>query len=193
MIARFIAVVALLLCGGASAGHANTMTSGAVTTIPAPSATATGWRFGGGNICVQDQTGGRLSDGLWRASLAWSKAADINLLWRRSCTGFTQAQTVTVQRYAGDTYAGVCDVAKVWTTGGYLKPGLVTRAVVFINTNCNVAGVQDRTALTAKALGKPIGLAERPTGMRLPDSTVMSAAWLPTTLDYSLVEQTYPW
>jgi len=151
----------------------------------------TGWRFGGGNVCVQDQTT-RLSDGVWRAAVAWSKAEDINLLWRRNCAGFTQAQTITVQEYrsASDFYYGMCDVSRVWTTGGYLKPGIVTRAAVFINMECNTLGVADRAGLAAKVLGKPVGLAAQTPGS---PGSVMSSAWLPTAQDYQLVEQIYPW
>jgi len=152
----------------------------------------TGWRFRGGNVCVQDQTK-QLSDGVWRAAVAWSKAEDINLIWRRSCAGFTQAQTITVQEYRSwsDFYYGVCDVAKVWTTGGYLKPGIVTRAAVFVNMECRTLGVLDRTGLAVAPLGNAVGLTDQPAS---DTTTAMSSCRaLPTAKDYALVEQIYPW
>lgn len=157
---------------------------------PAPADDTTGWRFRGGNVCVQDQT--NLSDGVWRATLAWSKAEDINLIWRRSCAGFPQARTITVQEYRSpqDFYYGICDHAKVWTTGGYLEPGLVTRAAVFVNLECRTLYVEDRAGLAAEPLGKAIGLTEQ---AHDDPSTVMGCAWLPTAKDFQLVEQIYPW
>ena len=140
----------------------------------------TGWRFRQGNICVQDQTGGRVIGGLWSSTVAWSKAPDINLIYAKSCAAnYTQAQTITVQTFT--QFYGACHVAKIWTTGGYLKPGLVTRAALFVNTECNTKTL---------ALGLPVGLAEVP-GCDF--STVMSCAGLPTKQDYALVEQIYPW
>lgn len=149
----------------------------------------TGWRYRTGNICVQDWTGGKLSDGIKRAVVAWSKAADVNLYYRTNCSaaGFTQAQTVTVMTYAWDTYYGVCDRTHVWTTNGYLKPGLITRAVVHVNSACNTYAVEDRAFLAAKALGKPLGLTDAS------GDTVMGYRWLPTARDYALVEAVYPW
>ncbi len=150
-----------------------------------------GWRFAGGNVCVQDQTV-KLADGVWRGTLAWSKAPDINLIWRRSCAGFTQAQTITVQEYRSysDWYYGRCLVAKVWTTGGYLQPGRVTRAAVFINTECNVRTVDDRTAAASHVLGVPVGLTDQASG---DFTTVMGCAGRVLDRDYRLVEQIYPW
>jgi len=161
---------------------------------PANASTApetTGWRFAGGNVCVQDQTV-KLADGVWRAAVAWSKAEDINLIWRRRCAGFTQAQTITVQEYRSwsDFYYGTCDVTRVWTTGGYLKPGIVTRAAVFVNMWCRTMYVEDRAGLAAEPLGKAVGLTEQASG---DPTTVMGCAWLPTAKDYALVEQIYPW
>lgn len=149
----------------------------------------TGWRFHGRNICVRDRTG-KVSDGLRRAVAAWSKADDIDLVYSRTCAGYKPAQTITVAAGSWSTYHGVCDRAQVWTHRGYLKPGLVTRAVVHLNTGCNMYAVEDRASLAAKALGKPIGLAERTAGS---PASVMSSAWLPTTADYRLVERIYPW
>lgn len=149
----------------------------------------TGWRFRTGNICVQDWTGGKLSDGIKRAGTAWSKAEDINIFYRTNCAaaGFSQAQTVTVMAYAWEWRDGVCDRTHVWTQHGYLKPGLITRAVVHINTGCNVYAVEDRAFLAAKAIGKPLGLADA-TG-----DTVMAYRWLPTARDFALLEKVYPW
>lgn len=192
MIIRLIAVVGLLLAGGATATPTAAAPVAASQTVAVPQADATGWRFRGGNICVLDATGGKLSDGLWRATLAWSKAEDINLIWRRSCAGYSQAQTITVQTYNGysDWYYGVCRRTHVWTQHGYMKPGLVTRAVVNINLNCNVMWVEDRTYITAHALGLPVGLKNMAPG---DPRTVMGCAGLPTARDYGLVEQIYPW
>lgn len=142
----------------------------------------TGWRFAGGNICVLDQTA--VSDGVWRAAVAWSKAPDINLIWARSCSSYPQSQTVTVATGRWDASTG-CDLVTVST---YL--GMVTRAAVRINLNCNTSAVEDRANLAAKPLGKAVGLAELTVGSPL---TVMSSAWLPTDQDYQLVEQIYPW
>ncbi len=86
---------------------------------------------------------------------------------------------ITVQAYT--RFYGACHVARVWTTGGYLKPGLVTRAALFINTECNTKTL---------ALGLPVGLAEV-SGCDF--STVMSCAGFPTVRDFRLVEQIYPW
>lgn len=159
----------------------------AVLCAPISGAT-TGWRFEKGNICVSDQTS--ISDGVWRAAVAWSKAPDINLIWSRNCSSYPQSQTITVYGMRWDTYNGVCDRAHVWTKAGYLKPGLVTRAVVQINLNCNTYAVEDRAGLAAKAFGKAVGLAELTPGS---PSSVMSSAWMPTARDYQLVEQIYPW
>lgn len=150
----------------------------AILCAPIPPGT-TGWRFAGGNICVQDQTAGKVMNGLEEPTTAWSKAPDINLLLRRSCTGFTQAQTITVQTYT--KFYGDCQVAKIWTTGGYLKPGLITRAALFLNTECNT---------TALAFGLAIGLSKQSPNDR---TTVMGFAGLPTARDYQLVERIYPW
>jgi len=183
MITRIITVIAVLLCGGATASPAATAAPTHVSTNAAakaqPASGTTGWRFRQGNICVQDQTGGRLIGGLWESTVAWSKAEDINLIYAKSCANYKQAQMITVQTYT--RFYGACHVAKVWTTGGYLKPGLVTRAALFINTECNTKTL---------ALGLPIGLSEQ---SPYDESTVMGFAGLPTPRDYRVVEQIYPW
>ena len=142
----------------------------------------TGWRFEKGNICVLDQT--TISDGVWRAAVAWSKAPDINLIWARNCSAYPQSQTITVTTSRWDASTG-CDVV---TVAAYL--GLVTKTAVRINLNCNTYAVEDRANLAAKPLGMAVGLAELTPGNPL---TVMSSAWLPTDRDYQLVEQIYPW
>ena len=166
-------------------------TAAACCSPPPVEPQTTSWRFARGNVCVQDQTK-LLADGVWRAAVAWSKAEDVNLIWRRSCAGYSQAQTITVQEYRSpsDFYYGRCDVARVWTTGGYLKPGLVTRAAVFVNLECRTMDVEDRAGLAAEPLGKAVGLTEQGSG---DSTTAMGCAWLPTDRDYALVEQIYPW
>lgn len=150
-----------------------------------------GWRYRTGNVCVQDWTGGVISDGIKRAVMAWSKAEDINLFYRRNCTsaGFGQSQTVTVMTYAWDTYYGECDRYHVWTQRGYLQPGLITRAVVHVNSACNTYAVADRAYLVAKALGHPLGLDVPKTR----SDSVMAHQWLPTIWDYQRIEDLYPW
>jgi hypothetical protein len=139
----------------------------------------TGWRFNKGNICVQDQTAGKVMGGLADSTKAWSKAPDINLILKRSCAGYPRSQTITVQTFT--QFYGACHIVRVWTTGGYMKPGRVTRAAVFINTECNTKTL---------ALGIPLGLSERDPNDY---GTVMGAAGLPTRRDYRLIERIYPW
>ena len=184
---RAIAALAAVVLAVAPASAA----AACCTPPPPTEPQVSGWRMAGGNVCVQDQTK-LLADGVWRAAVAWSKAEDVNLIWRRSCTGYPQARTITVQEYrsAADLYYGRCDVTRVWTTGGYLKPGLVTRAAVFVNLECRTIDVEDRAGLAAEPLGEAIGLTEQGSG---DPSTVMGCAWLPTAKDYALVEQIYPW
>jgi len=157
-------------------------------SAPAPQPGEAGWRFGHGNVCVLDQT--KLSDGVWRAAVAWSKADDINLIWSRNCSNYPQAQTVTVTTGRWDNSDGVCDHTQIWTNRGYLKPGIITRAAVQLNLSCNTYAVEDRANLAAKAFGKAVGLAELPAGS---PSSVLSSAWMPTDRDYQLVEKIYPW
>ena len=187
MIIRAIAAVAatVIVIAPASAAAA------CCTPPPPTEPQVSGWRLPGGNVCVQDQTK-QISDGVWRAAVAWSKAEDINLIWRRNCAAYPQARTITVQEYRSpsDFYYGRCHVARVWTTGGYLKPGIVTRAALFVNLECRTLGVEDRAGLAAEPLGKAVGLTEQAPG---DPSTVMGCAWLPTDRDYALVEQIYPW
>lgn len=139
---------------------------------------------------MQDSTGGKLSDGVWRAAVAWSKAPDINLIYARSCSNYPTRQTITVTAGRWDNSTGSCDRAAVWTSRGYQKPGIVTRAAVAINLNCNTSAVEDRAGLAAKVLGKAVGLSELPAGS---PASVMSSAWLPTVRDLGLVEKVYPW
>lgn len=207
MIVRFIAVVGLLLCGGASAGEAAAMsTAPAVAVAPAAVAEGgeaqtplrppyeTGWRFRQGNICLQDWSGGVLSDGMATAARWWSLAQDINLFPRKNCeaAGFRQAQTITVITYSSysDWYYGICRRSHVWTNHGYQKPGLVERAVVHINRDCNLMYMQDRIYAVAHGVGVPLGLKDQPAGN---GSTVMSSAGGPKPWDFQLIEQIYPW
>lgn len=143
------------------------------STVPDTS----GWRFNQGNICVLDQTAGRLPGGLAKPAAKWSESPYLNLVLRTNCAGYPTSQTITVTAFT--QYYGDCQTAKVWTTGGYLKPGRVTRADLAINTECNT---------TALALGLPIGL-------KLADSndygTVMGAAGWPTQRDYLTVASIY--
>lgn len=187
-----IGVVGMILAGSVTlTASAAPQTSSAASVSGAKTVPGgTGWRFRGRNICILDRTRGKLSDGLLRATVAWSKADDINLAYSRTCARYKPAQVITVVAGSWSTYHGVCDRAQVWTHRGYLKPGLVTRAVVHLNTACNLSAVEDRTSLAAKALGKPIGLAEQTSGS---PTSVMSSAWLPTARDYRLVERIYPW
>lgn len=182
MIIRLVAVVGLLLSGSATVTQAAPLAAPASITasVGQPKAGTSGWRFRQGNICVQDQTGGRVIGGLWRSTVAWSKAEDINLIYAKSCAdNYKQAQTITVQTFT--RLYGDCHVAKIWTTGGYLKPGLVTRAALFLNTECNTKTL---------AFGLAIGLTEQDQN---DPSTAMGLAGLPTARDYQLIEQIYPW
>lgn len=155
------------------------------------SAEGHGWRFRTGNICVQDWTGGVLSDGIKRAVVAWSKADDVNLYYRRNCTaaGFSQSQTITIVTYAWDTYDGACGKELIWTEGGYRVPGyVITRAVLHVNRACNIAWPEDRAYLAAHGIGHALGLTH-PTR----SDSVMAYRWLPTAWDHQRIEQVYPW
>ncbi len=154
----------------------------------------TGSRFRNGNICLQDWSGGVLSDGMATAARWWSLARDVNLFPRKNCqaAGFRQAQTITVITYSSyrDFYYGVCRRAHVWTNHGYQKPGLVERAVVQINRDCRLMDVKDRVYAVAHGAGIPLGLRDQRAGN---GSTVMSSAGGPKPWDFRLVEQIYPW
>lgn len=165
-------------------------TTATISTATAAS-TTTGWRLGAANVCVQDQTV-KLTDGVKSAAVAWTKAADLNLYWRRSCTGFATGQRVVVKEYtsATDHYYGRCGAVSVYTAGGYLKPGIVTRATVSLNMACRTVELRDQAYLANHYLGKALGLTERTPGS---PSSVMSSAWLPTATDYALIEKVYPW
>ena len=147
------------------------------TAITPPVLGASGWRYRTGNICVLDQTAGRVPGGLAQAVTAWDQSAYLNLHLRTNCAGYSAAQTLPVTAYTR-TY-GDCQQAKVWTTGGYLKPGTITKAALAINTECGE---------TALAFGLVLGLQRADSNDY---GTVMGAAGLPTARDYDTVAAIY--
>lgn len=186
------------MLGPVACGNAPQAETASAATVAATATTGTtGWRFGGGNICLQDWSGGALSDGFATAARWWSLAPDINLFPRKDCkaAGFSLAQTLTIITYRSwdDFYYGTCWRPHVWTQNGYQRPGILTRSVVWVNRECRLMYQEDRIYMVAHAAGIPLGLrdlrAERPGD----PTTVMSCAGGPKPPDFRLIEEIYPW
>lgn len=158
------------------------------------------WRFRDGQICFQDH-GSTRYDGT-AATAKWN-AADVNIVSRDVCTGFSRGMIIDLKTYndpsdyaCAKTGSNSYSWEYVRSTGAKVAKWVPNLMVIWINTAASLAPRCNATSgmrahLLSHELGHALGLAHLPAGTASVMPQGSWSVWWPTALDVRNVNAVY--